>query len=110
MLLEYLTIHITCTANVANRMETVSGNERTENWYLSCRHYHYILRSGSIIITIQREKSNLSLSAHSTQLLKKRWFILTVFLLTIAAHMELLNENPYCNAKNNMVSLCLCFT
>ena len=109
MLLEYLTIHwhITCTGNVASRMETLSGNERTENWYLSCRHYHYILRSGFIIITIQREKSNLSLSAHSARLSTKktRWF-----MLTVAAQMDLLNESPYCNAKNNMVSLCLCFT
>ena len=56
MLLEYLTIHITCTGNVANRMETLSGNERTENWYLSCRHYHYILHSGSTTITIQCEQ------------------------------------------------------
>ena len=31
-------------------------------------------------------------------------------MLTIAAQMDLLKENPYCNAKNNMVSLCLCFT
>ena len=56
MLVEYLTIHNTWTANVANRMETLSGNERTENWYLSCRHYHYILHSGSTIITIQCEQ------------------------------------------------------
>ena len=79
MLQEYLTIHITCTANVTNQTETLSRYERTENWYLSCRHYHYILRSGSAVITIQREKqrekSNLSLSVLSTQLLyEKRWF------------------------------------